>query len=284
MTDETGAQRTNTALWEVVVKDLTAAARGSGRRDFADFLASVLVAVTANVGGVDRLLAGRSGSWEAGLVRQLVEGAVGYDQDGAGLALYRTEPVVVPLNVHNIMFDNAVAQARANRIHDASLDTPCEVEISEIWERIASREIWEAGEYDATLAQVSAEAAAATAKWAAKYAAYAEAFAAAVAQEASQIKGLRVPVTLRANTSADGADANGLYDEDAENPDEYDPDVDPLVWRLWNAASQAAPLPTSATTNPTPAEAPSDAGSSRITVAGFTVLIERTASGSEATS
>ena len=40
--------------------------------DFADIAAQILTAVAANLGSVEELLAGRSGSWEADLVRQLV--------------------------------------------------------------------------------------------------------------------------------------------------------------------------------------------------------------------
>ena len=46
--------------------------------DFADFLA-VLAATAANLGGVEPLLAGRPGRWEAALVRSLVAGTLGDD-------------------------------------------------------------------------------------------------------------------------------------------------------------------------------------------------------------
>ena len=51
------------------VRVLTAAAhrlRADGTPcDFADFLAGVLGATAANLGGIEQLLAGRPGSWEA---------------------------------------------------------------------------------------------------------------------------------------------------------------------------------------------------------------------------
>ncbi|WIE81297.1 GIY-YIG nuclease family protein [Curtobacterium sp. MCSS17_016] len=47
--------------------------------DFAAEAASVLTAVAANVGGVEQLLAGRPGSWEADLIRQLIAGTVPAD-------------------------------------------------------------------------------------------------------------------------------------------------------------------------------------------------------------
>ncbi|MCA0308848.1 MAG: hypothetical protein LCH87_16065 [Actinobacteria bacterium] len=57
--------------------------------DFADFLASALAAVAANAGSVERLTAGRPGSWESSLVNQLVCGTVGHDP--ADLARHRTD-------------------------------------------------------------------------------------------------------------------------------------------------------------------------------------------------
>ena len=60
------------------VRVLTAAAqrqRANGDQpDFADFLAKVLAGIAANVGGPDRLIAGRPGSWEAELVQSLAQG------------------------------------------------------------------------------------------------------------------------------------------------------------------------------------------------------------------
>ena len=47
--------------------------------DFAELAAIVLASVAANVGGTEELLAGRPGSWEADLVRQLVDGTAGGD-------------------------------------------------------------------------------------------------------------------------------------------------------------------------------------------------------------
>ena len=49
--------------------------------DFAGWLASVLARTAAHAGSADALTAGRSGSWEASLVEQLVKGTVGYGDD-----------------------------------------------------------------------------------------------------------------------------------------------------------------------------------------------------------
>ncbi|MGH2857539.1 MAG: hypothetical protein ACRDMJ_08635 [Solirubrobacteraceae bacterium] len=49
--------------------------------DFGGWLADVLATVAAGLGSTDALTAGRPGSWEADLVRQLVKGTVGWDDD-----------------------------------------------------------------------------------------------------------------------------------------------------------------------------------------------------------
>lgn len=96
-------------LWSMSVSVLTRAAWlqrtfVDGHReadDFADFLTSALAAVAANLGDVDLVTAGRPGSWESDLVDQLVRGAVGWDPEH--LVARRTEPVVVPLNVAELV-------------------------------------------------------------------------------------------------------------------------------------------------------------------------------------
>jgi hypothetical protein len=271
-------RREYNAVWGATVRALTTAVRmrhpRSGELDFAGFLASALGAVAGNVGSTDRIVAGRPGSWEADLVRRLVGGTVGYDQDAAVVARYRTEPVVIPLNVHQLMLDDVAARTRG-------IDTPYEQETYAIFEPL---EGISGDEYEAALVKAHAEEAAAKVWWAARYATYAEEFASAVAQEAVRIEGLQVPVTVRVNTTLDGARPDGLYDDSAENPDEYDPDVDPLVLRLWAAARRTVPLPTREGAKSSTTEAPSVAGVSRVTVAGFTVTIDRSVSGSEAES
>ena len=98
-------------LWVTATAALTAAAKlthPTGHQlDFADFLADALAAVTANLGGVEELLAGRSGSWEAALVDQLVNGTLGYDPTDAELIRRRTAPVTVTLNVASLVDEHA---------------------------------------------------------------------------------------------------------------------------------------------------------------------------------
>ena len=58
---------------------------------------------------LEAILAGRPGSWEADGVRNLLTGTVGCDEQQ--LHEHRTEPVVVNINVDNIMFALEVWQA-----------------------------------------------------------------------------------------------------------------------------------------------------------------------------
>ncbi|WP_405425539.1 hypothetical protein [Streptomyces erythrochromogenes] len=56
--------------------------------DIAEFIAHALCQVAADEGGIEEVLRNRSGSWEAGHVRSLMEGTAG--PDGEGLEAYRT--------------------------------------------------------------------------------------------------------------------------------------------------------------------------------------------------
>ena len=94
------------------VTALTAAARsqriigaGTGNEhavpaDFADILSRVLASVSANVGGIEALLQGRAGSWEADYVRRLLRSTVGENEEY--LLEYRTEPLQLSLDVEEV--------------------------------------------------------------------------------------------------------------------------------------------------------------------------------------
>lgn len=56
-------------------------------RDVAEFLAHALCYVAAAEGGIEEVLRNRSGSWEAGHIRQLMAGTAG--EDGEYLDNYR---------------------------------------------------------------------------------------------------------------------------------------------------------------------------------------------------
>ena len=121
--DDAGTQSRQTydQLLSEAIKAFTAAARLSATLrapdgsvntkpcDWAEFVTLVLAGATANIGSVEAILAGRPGSWEADGVRNLLTGTVGYDEQQ--LIEHRTEPVVVNINVDDIMFDREVWQA-----------------------------------------------------------------------------------------------------------------------------------------------------------------------------
>ena len=99
----------------VAVDALTAAARttrvmgkGTTREqtipaDFAEIACQVITAVAANIGSTEELLAGRSGSWEASLIRQIIGGTAGYEDDA--LLAWRTEPVRIVFDVEDVFMD-----------------------------------------------------------------------------------------------------------------------------------------------------------------------------------
>lgn len=71
--------------------------------DFAEFVTQAVAAAAANVGGVEEILAGRPGSWEADLVRQMLQATVGCDE--GYLLEHRTEPLTVVVAVDNLLAD-----------------------------------------------------------------------------------------------------------------------------------------------------------------------------------
>lgn len=240
-------------LWDATVATLTAAVQldhpQHGAVDFSDFLASVLGAVAANVGSVERITAGRSGSWESAALGQLVGGTVGYDADAVELAPRRTVPVLVPLNVAQLVSD-AYEDAPAERceamlpdVEDAAQvlyeageerraahPAPAEDAPEAEWETYSAAE-------DAQIEQEQAAEDALRARYAATFLAYAEAFTAAVVEEARTI-GLSVPVEVQAQTDPEA----GWWDPtDTTNPDDYGSDA--LAWRLWSAARDRVPVP-----------------------------------------
>lgn len=217
------------SLWLMAVDTLTRAARltrtlAGGQvepADFSDFLASVLAAVAANLGDVDLVTAGRPGSWEADLVDQLVRNTVGVGQER--LLAHRTDPVVVPLNVAQLVEDSGclVSFFEAEQAVSFAPDLD-EATRDHAWEQLLGRY------QDA-------------------YEAYARAFTQAVVAEALTVDGLAVP-------SADGAPGlrvpvavQAITDPDlpwglvVENPTEWE--GDPLVWQLWQHAVDTVGFP-----------------------------------------
>lgn len=72
--------------------------------DWAAFVTDALAGATANIGGIDAILAGRPGSWEAAVVGDALRAAVGHDE--WDLWRHRTEPVTVVVHPERLLFDN----------------------------------------------------------------------------------------------------------------------------------------------------------------------------------
>lgn len=196
--------------------------------DFAEALAGIVAAVAANVGSIERLLARRPGSWESGLVHQLVAGTVG--EDYANLLEHRTVEVVVPLNVLDLAW-----QEPAFPNVETALDDAYDVAASQGDEH----------------AETDAEDAVLTA-YATVYASYAQAFADAAVAAAAQMRGLRVPVrvvALHDPRQLFGGGGAAIPDDPStdhvSNPDDLADAyaVDPLVMQLWESAFLAVPIP-----------------------------------------
>ena len=228
------------SLWSQAVTVLTQAARSSRTlaggqvepADFAGFLASALGAVAANLGDVDLVTAGRPGSWESDLVDQLVRQTVGFGQEL--LLAHRTEPLVIPLNVAQLVEDTGCLPS----FSDAEAEVPFSLALDENtrdteWERLRGRYL------DA-------------------YEAYAARFTEAVEAHALTLEGLavpaadggepalRVPVEVRVESEPD------RFWSALANPIEWE--GDPIVWQLWQHAVDTVGLPTFDNDGPVPSE------------------------------
>ncbi len=190
--------------------------------DFAGFLAGVVSSVAANLGAAYLVTAGRPSSWAAKLVDQLVQGTVGGDP--AYLMTFRTEPVIVPLNVAALVeeADGLVSFFDAEAALPVSSDGDMAVQLAELEQLHAgylnaytdyARRFTETVEaYALTIPELSR----APAEWGAD-------------------RTLLVPVIVQAETTPDYWRAGPL------NPVEWE--GDPLVWRLWKHAFDTIGLP-----------------------------------------
>lgn len=105
------------------VEDTTAAPE---QTDWAEFVTLALAGAAANIGGIEPILSGRSGSWEAAGVRQLLESTVGPDEND--LWRHRTEPVEITLYVdelisehgHDVFGEYAAAAVEVGRRYEAA--------------------------------------------------------------------------------------------------------------------------------------------------------------------
>jgi hypothetical protein len=208
------------------------------RADMAEFIILAVAGVAANVGGVEQLLAGRPGSWEAGLVRDMLTATVGHDE--AFLLQHRTVPLVVRVNVDDILNDLGIwqlydeAREELERRYQA-------IGIPSVTGRPGSAEFEAAAaalqpgtDEQQTAADHLAELhARLDAQQHAEWAAYAHAFTAQVHQAAAALfPYLPVPVQVILELER-RPDTGGAEELDGDGP----------VWRIWETARRATPLP-----------------------------------------
>jgi hypothetical protein len=98
--------------------------------DFAEFLTLAVASTAANVGGVEELLVGRPGSWEADYVRNMLHSTVGFEE--AQLLEHRTEPVVLTVNAEAILWDLGIGalyeeSLRELQRQECAIGVPCVV-------------------------------------------------------------------------------------------------------------------------------------------------------------
>ncbi|MEO9249115.1 hypothetical protein ABDK96_15630 [Citricoccus nitrophenolicus] len=157
------------------IEALTAAASGTriiGRGtpnehrepvDLAEIVCQVITAVAANVGGVEMLLAGRPGSWEADYVRQIVHSTAGHEE--ADLLRFRLEPVRLVVDFEGTFYDFGLEtmwdQEREQAIEREQNDSLTEEQIVEASALVdAINELWDRDKaayneaYTATVHQV----------------------------------------------------------------------------------------------------------------------------------
>lgn len=126
-------RRTDEGTW---VEDTEAAPE---QMDWAEFVTLAIAGAAANMGGVDAALAGRSGSWEAEGVRQLLYSTVGADE--AQLWTHRTDPLEVTLYVDELLVDRTGAWAAYDQAQ-TEINRSYEVASSEWSEDLDARYMW----------------------------------------------------------------------------------------------------------------------------------------------
>lgn len=218
-----GARETQDGLTADAIRVLTQAAHRSTDEidglDFADFVAHVLAATAANVGGPERLLAARPGSWEANQLHALIQGTIGHEPND--WHAYRTERLLIPLNVAELI--------EKRDLHPGLLG------LDEAIDAIGLR--YSTADDAETLDAWDAEIDAAVRRYETEYRIYANRFQTAVKMLG---RSMRPPVDI--DVSADANPTSSWWSATAvTNPTEHDADA--LVVAVWRAAHDAMPLP-----------------------------------------
>lgn len=237
MNEKANEQRSYDQVLADAVRVLTEAARRSVTRtdhdgsehrepaDFAEFVAHAVAGAAANVGGIEPILAGRPGSWEAHYVREMLCATVGYDE--RYLFEHRSEPVVVRVHVGDILNDLGIW-----RLYDEAHD-----ELGRREDAIHARrddepvDDYVAGER-ATLDRLGQLHDALDGQRVMEWTAYGKAFAANVRRAAEELFPA-LPVPVEVIVELDWQNDLGLSDDDWDGPE----------WRLWETARRNTPLP-----------------------------------------
>lgn len=210
------------SLLDEAVSVMARAAQRSTSRydlmDFAGFLAQVLAATAANVGGPCCLLAGRPGSWEASQVQALLQGTMGDEPDD--WSKYRTEPVIVPLCVAELI--------ESGDLHPGLFGLDDAIDA-------AGAPYESAGDDEEVLDAWDAEIESLTERYKAEYVSYADRFTTA-AQAAGKALGIQVEVVVV-------ADVDPISPSWSESTTLIEVNDDDLAFRIWSAAHDAVALP-----------------------------------------
>jgi hypothetical protein len=250
-TNDARGQRSYDAVMADAVRVLTEAARRTitwtdrdghehqQQADFAEFVTHAVAGAAANLGGIEHVLAGRPGSWEADKVRDMLHSAVGYDEQY--LAEHRTEPVVVRVHVDDILNELGFwalydeAHDELDRRHDAiAIPTAAGVPGDPTFEAALAALEPATAEQEAAADAVEALRERLDAQQTRERADYGEAFKANIHRAATELfPGLRMPVevVVELNWQND----IGLSDTDFE--------YGGPAGRLWETARLNTPLP-----------------------------------------
>ena len=216
-------RRSLAELRDAAIKIITEAARlrptEDGGPDMADFVAHVVSAGAANVGGPELFLAGRLESWEANLVRELINGTIGYDP--GRWQTYRTEPIKMTLNVAELIETHDLHPGLLG-LQDA-VDKAC----ARVWVGLDDN--------DCADARVDEAKGALELRYSTEYRLYAERFRHTVRTLADEMGLPAIEFELDADPGSP------WWDETvAHNPDPWG---DPVIDDLWQRAHDIARLP-----------------------------------------
>ncbi len=189
--------------------------------DFGDFLAQVLAATAANVGGPDCLIAGRPGSWESAYVDLLVRGTMGDLPEH--WTWFRTQPIVIHLNVAELIEDG---------LHHPGL-----MGLDEALENLGKR--YESADTEQDLDAWDSEIETVTDRYATEYRLYAERFTARRTEHRQ-----RHPRSVRRrHRRGRHRPEQHLVVEPTATNNPSQSDSDQLAFEIWHAAHDVTPLP-----------------------------------------